>query len=277
MGSLTPTPIPTTTPYVRRYFQGRLIATPPPTPMGSVTPTPIPTATPIPTTTPYVRRYFNGRPIDTPPPTSNANLAPTPSANLTPTPIPTTTPYVRRYFNGRPIDTPPPTPAGSNESNPAEISTPTPIPSPTSAPHRAQPTQPLRSDKLIGDWDCTTFGGTNLTHAFSRADDGVSLYVNTNIRLTTGRLASLHELYAHNPDTHRWTAILAGGLIYAKGPDWRGKQWILAGHSSENGAPVKFRMVFSDLGAEAYRRDFQRMIGGAWATYAGETCRRATP
>jgi hypothetical protein len=33
-------------------------------------------------------------------------------------------------------------------------------------------------------------------------------------------------------------------------------------------------MVYTDLGADAYRRDFQRLDGASWATYAGETCRR---
>jgi hypothetical protein len=262
IGSLTPTPIPTTTPYVRRYFQGRLIGTPPPSPVGSLTPTPIPT------TTPYVRRYFQGHLIATPPPSLTPDLAsPSASGNETPTPIPTTTPYVRRYFNGRPIDTPSPT--GS--------ATPPTLPSPrataSATPHSATPS--LRSDALLGTWDCTTFGGTTLTHEFSRADDAVSLYVTTTIALPNGKNAKLHEVYDHNPNTHVWTAVLAGGLIYAKGSDWTGDTWTLVGQSRENGTPTRFRMVFIDLGSDAYRRDFQRPDSASWATYAGETCRRA--
>jgi len=298
IGSLTPSPIPTTTPYVRRYFQGRLIDTPPPSPIGSLTPTPVPT------TTPYVRRYFQGRLIDTPPPSLTPDLAPpSPSASLTPTPIPTTTPYVRRYFNGRPIDTPPPSPvpdlAPSGGLTPTPIPTTTPyvrryfngrpidtplpagvtaaptaLPTATATPRRVSPTPSLHSDALLGNWACTTFGGTTLTHEFSRADDAVSLYVTTTIVLPNGKPAKLHEAYAHNPNTHVWTAVLAGGLIYAKGFDWTDDTWVLVGQSRENGAPTRFRMVFTDLGTDAYRRDFQRPDGTAWATYAGETCRR---
>jgi hypothetical protein len=259
-------PSPSVTPYVRRYFNGRPIDTPPPTPTGSLTPTPVPT------TTPYVRRYFQGRPIDTPPPT--------PTGSLTPTPIPTTTPYVRRYFQGRLIDTPPPTltPPGLTSPSPSGSETPSALPSPqtpaTTIPHRLQPTPLIRSDELLGDWDCTTFGGTHLTHEFSRADDAVSLEVTTTIVLPNGKTAMLHESYKHNPNTHVWTAVLAGGLIFAKGSDWTGDTWTLVGQTRESGAPTRFRMIFTALGTDAYRRDFQRPDGASWATYAGETCRR---
>jgi hypothetical protein len=255
---------------VRRYFNGRPIDTPPPSPTGSLTPTPIPT------TTPYVRRYFQGRLIDTPPPSPTPDLAsPSPSVSLTPTPLPTTTPYVRRYFNGRPIDTPPPSPTGSE--SPSTVPSPRPT---TLATPRREPIAPLlRTDGLLGNWACTTFGGTTLTHEFSRADDAVSLYVTTTIVLPNGKTAKLHEVYAHNPNTHVWTAVLAGGLIYAKGTDWTGGDpWMLVGQSRENGTPTRFRMVFTDLGADAFRRDFQRPDGAsAWTTYAGETCRRTQP
>jgi hypothetical protein len=275
-GSLTPTPIPTTTPYVRRYFNGRLIDTPPP----SLTPNPAApspsvslTPTPLPTTTPYVRRYFNGRLIDTPPPSLTPNpAAPSPSVSLTPTPLPTTTPYVRRYFNGRPIDTPSP----NGSETPSALPSSRPIA--TATPHPVQLAPSIRSDALLGNWHCTTFGGTTLAHEFSRADDAVSLYVTTTIVLPNGKQVKLHEVYAHNPNTHMWTAVLAGGLIYAKGADWTGGDtWTLVGQSRENGTPIRFRMVFTDLGTDAYRRDFQRLEGASWATYAGETCLRAQP
>lgn len=257
-------PTPSATPYLRRYFNGRPIDTPPPSPAGSLTPTPIPT------TTPYVRRYFQGRLIDTPPPSLTPNLAsPSPSLSLTPTPLPTTTPYVRRYFNGRPIDTPSPTGSQMPPTLPSAR------PTATATPHRVQVAPTLRSDALLGTWDCTTFGGTTLTHEFSRADDAVSLYVTTTIVLPNGKTAKLHEVYAHNTNTHLWTAVLAGGLIFAKGSDWTGDTWTLVGQSRENGAPMRFRMIFTDLGTDAFRRDFQRPDGASWATYAGETCRRS--
>jgi hypothetical protein len=175
---------------------------------------------------------------------------------------------VRRYFNGRPIDTPLP-----SDSTPSPTST----PSATATPRHVSPTLSIRTDALLGTWACTTFGGTTLTHEFSRADDAVSLYVTTTIVLPNGKTAKLHEVYAHNPNTHVWTAVLAGGLIYAKGSDWTDATWNLVGQSRENGAPIRFRMVFTDLGTDAYRRDFQRPDGDAWATYAGETCRRTQP
>jgi hypothetical protein len=260
-------PSPSDTPYVRRYFNGRPIDTPPPSPAGSLTPTPIPT------TTPYVRRYFNGRLIDTPPPSLTPNpAAPSPSVSLTPTPLPTTTPYVRRYFNGRPIDTPSP----NGSETPSALPSSRPIA--TATPHPVQLAPSIRSDALLGNWHCTTFGGTTLAHEFSRADDAVSLYVTTTIVLPNGKQVKLHEVYAHNPNTHMWTAVLAGGLIYAKGADWTGGDtWTLVGQSRENGTPIRFRMVFTDLGTDAYRRDFQRLEGASWATYAGETCLRAQP
>jgi hypothetical protein len=269
--SMSPSPIaspsPSDTPYVRRYFNGRPIDTPPPSPAGSLTPTPIPT------TTPYVRRYFNGRLIDTPPPSLTPNpAAPSPSVSLTPTPLPTTTPYVRRYFNGRPIDTPSP----NGSETPSALPSSRPIA--TATPHPVQLAPSIRSDALLGNWHCTTFGGTTLAHEFSRADDAVSLYVTTTIVLPNGKQVKLHEVYAHNPNTHMWTAVLAGGLIYAKGADWTGGDtWTLVGQSRENGTPIRFRMVFTDLGTDAYRRDFQRLEGASWATYAGETCLRAQP
>ena len=152
---------------------------------------------------------------------------------------------------------------------------PTPRPITTSAPARRHEPGYHTDELLGGTWQCTTFAGTNLTHAFSRSDDATSILVETQFTLPGHRIAQTHETYHYHVATATWTAVLAEGTIVATAPEWSGETWAFTGTSAESGKPIRFRMLYTRLARDAFRRDFQRAeTDGTWADYAGETCQR---
>jgi hypothetical protein len=133
------------------------------------------------------------------------------------------------------------------------------------------------SDYLLGGtWQCMTFGGNKLAHTFSRDDDGTSIVGETLVFLTGGRQATLHEDYRHHTKTGLWTASLAGGTFKATAPEWTANSWTFTGNAIDGGKRFPVAMIFTELGHDAFRRDFQRNLGNGLQTYAGETCERTS-
>jgi len=128
---------------------------------------------------------------------------------------------------------------------------------------------------LIGDWQCRTFAGTELTHEYSHSDDASSLLVDTQLALAGGQTATIHETYRHHLGSHTWTAILDNGAFVATTGDSSGDTWTFAGKSTENGKIPNVQMIYKTSGRDTFRRDFRREEGGIWTTYAGETCQRS--
>ena len=143
----------------------------------------------------------------------------------------------------------------------------------TAASHDGNRTMQSNASRfLIGRWECTTFGGTHLTHDFESTRD--LLLVSTRVLLAKDRAGTLRERYRFHEATSTWTVTLAKGKFVAQAPLWNDASWTFLGRMVENGKPVPSAMTYEKLADTAYRRDFKRRDGDGWTTYAGETCRR---
>jgi hypothetical protein len=125
-------------------------------------------------------------------------------------------------------------------------------------------------------WQCTTFGGTHLTHVFYRRKDDAALIVVTKFWLPN-RVEppqEQYEYYAFSDRTKLWTARLTSGTMLLTAPAWdRGDTWLFIGKVSESKQTVPTEMRFTALRGGEFRREFRERRAGAWKVYAGETCR----
>ena len=221
---------------------------------------PIPSSSPTDAPSPIVQIEITSAPT--------AEESPTASESPTATPLASESPIATPLASESPIATPL-----------ASMLVPSPSPHAKGFPNLRPPLPGFGlSDTidqlLIGAWQCQTFGGTALTHVYSRGDDLSALLVDTQLTLANHQSATIHETYTHHVGVHAWTAILANGAFIATAPDWTGGTWIFTGQSTEGGKASKVQMIYTPLGRDAFRRDFQRAEAAVWVTYAGETCRR---
>jgi hypothetical protein len=237
-------------------------------------PSPIATPTSSPT---YKPIYYHGVPIY---PKAGFGL-PSPTVRLEPTAAPATAAPATKarekyYWNvPTPVASPLPTPVPQP-----------PVAVPTRTPAERRARNPVTSDDAVTDrsttliggrWSCMSFAGTKLSHRYSRGDDGLSFDVVTTFVLSNTRTAKARETYRFEHDALLWRVKLSDGSIVATAPPWIGLTWTFTGSAKgDDRKPIGFRMIYTYLGQNVFRRDFERLDdAGAWNVYAGETCRRA--
>jgi hypothetical protein len=210
---------------------------------------PLPTPTPTSSTTPIAL------PSSLLPTASPLEIE-TPTATMPPTPIPPATP------TATPTVTPTVTPTPRRSSTPPAVRVP------------VGPGD--RTAMLFGPvWLCLTFDGTKLKHFYKSGDGGSEFTVTTQYRLPGRAATQTHEEYRFQPRTGLWIASVGQSTIVAQAPPWIGDTWSFDGTSFDRGKRVGIRMIYSYLGPDAFRRDFERANDfGSYDVYAGETCRR---
>ncbi len=291
--SPSPSPMPVPTPRTRRGSRSKALPSPSATPSPSPSPTPIPSPAPVASPSPpppqtsatYKPIYYHGVPIYPKPgyglPSDAVPLVP--AAQSTATPKPAATAVREKYYWGVPTPTPvsmPPAPA-SVALPPVAPSAPPRTPMPARMMRTAPPVDDVlldRSSTLIGgSWSCMSFGGTPLYHRYTHSDDGNSIDVATTFVLPEHKIGKAKETYRFKRATLLWLAKLADGSIVASAPPWIGVTWTFTGSARGEDKRVSgFRMIYTWLGENVFRRDFERPDDvGSWSVYAGETCRRA--
>ena len=128
-----------------------------------------------------------------------------------------------------------------------------------------------RAFSLVGRWICTGTAGPPSTLTYTRAGDIVKL--RTELVIAKKPL-NIDETYAFDPATARWTTLTQGNAYRGVAAAWLANTWIFDGTvpSGDRRAPV--RMVYTTLGADTFRREYQRPDGDVWKAFHGETCRR---
>ncbi len=237
----TAAPTPKPTPRVTA-----LPSTPTPTPRPTVPPTPVPTATPTPTPTPRA----------TVPPS-------TPSATPAVMPPPTAAPPSAA-----------PSSAARSRSAPSPSAAPLGVAAVRPAPRRFAAATARRSDRayaLVGDWNCESAGGEPSTHRYVLGADG-SITLLNDVRVAA-RSYEIVETYRFDSARHLWTTAVRGGGYVGTASPWSREKWIFNGIETERGRHSAVRMIYTDLGTQAYRRDFQ--LAGSGQTFVSETCKRS--
>jgi len=298
-----PTRVPTPAPTPRPTATPRATAEPttPPTAPPTPAPTPVPTATSAPTAIAPLPAPTTAAPaILTPAEIAVGNLA-TPqaapsatarngrggrrSATLRPlaaaTPIATATPA--------PVAAPPPPPAPA----PTEAATPTPVPivvpplpvatSPRPTPRAstrvalaerhptAPPTGPDRALALAGVWDCSESSGAPSKLTYTRKGNSLKL---RNELVIAHKLFTVDELYKYDPSEEQWRTSTQGNAYAGVAPKWVEGVWTFEGTVPRGNARTSVRMIYTSLGTNAFRREYQRSENGDWKTFHAQTCHK---
>ena len=121
-------------------------------------------------------------------------------------------------------------------------------------------------------WACETVGGATSTHAYVRNADG-TITLHNDIRIGA-QTYPIVETYRFDREHARWVTAVQRGGYYGTAPEWLGQKWIFDGVESANGHKSPVRMVYTKLGDQAFRRDFQLLDSGGTRTLESETCQR---
>ena len=173
---------------------------------------------------------------------------------------------------------------------PRNVAPPSPSPSPspvaTRAPAKiaarppsrtASPRIPAASDRafaLVGPtWSCESVGGEPSKHRYTRSGaDGITLHDDVRVAQHTYAIV---ETYRFDAARRLWTTAVQGGGYTGTASPWLHNKWIFDGIETERGRRSPVRMIYTTLGDQAFRRDFQLAGAGETQTFVSETCTRS--
>lgn len=153
--------------------------------------------------------------------------------------------------------------------------------------------QPDRAYSLIGTWSCSSSGSTGTITYVRNADGSISMK-NVFVLANTGAHGEFDEQYRFDPATAVWTWTAEQPSMAAfqergtAGP-WTAQNWIFDGSLKLVPASRTFdslseptpmteqavRMVYTSLGGDVFRRDFESYQNGLWVVRSSGTCKRA--
>ena len=203
--------------------------------------------------------------ISTPIPT------PIPTPNATPTPRPTRNPIPEPTLVPMPKATSEPT------LQPTPEPTPTSVPSPTALRTFVGVTAPVhvsrdRAFSLIGHWECLSTAGLPHKLTYTRAGN----VVRSRTELVTARKPlTIAQTYTFDPKTTRWTTPIQDHAYSGVATPWLARTWVFDGTVLSGPRRTPERVVYTTLGANAFRHESERRFGEAWKTFQSETCRRS--
>ena len=145
------------------------------------------------------------------------------------------------------------------------------LPSHAASSNTYQPTD--RAFKLVGSaWSCESVGGEPSTHRYSRSgDDAITLHDDVRVAQHTYAIV---ETYRFDAARRLWTTAVQGGGYTGTAAPWLHNKWIFDGIETERGRRSPVRMIYTTLGDQAFRRDFQLSGAGQDQTFVSETCTR---
>ncbi len=96
------------------------------------------------------------------------------------------------------------------------------------------------------------------------------------IRDHSGRAFLIRQRFFYNAARARWSTNLQDGQFVGSAGEWLDldQPWIFEGALRGTQGPV--RMIYTNLGEVAFRRDFQKKADGRWQTLDLETCKRTS-
>ncbi len=158
----------------------------------------------------------------------------------------------------------------------APTARPHPSETPRSIPRvtRAAPRASLadRAYALLGRWSCVTRGGIASTHTYARwSADAFTL---DNVVRVGDRSYTIRELYRFEPSEDLWLNATQDDAYNGTAAPWRQTQWLFEGSVPAGSRRLPVRMIYSELSTREFQRDFEKFDGGAWSSFASETCRR---
>jgi len=137
---------------------------------------------------------------------------------------------------------------------------------------------------LVGNWHCETRAGSKAARTYSKVSNEASINMTNIVRLPNNLYAVLRERYEYDSAGNNWTVDVPRnalwGAMRATAQPWLGKEWIFLGTgalprpSGYLTSEQPLRMVYTQLGADAFHRQHQEKVDETWRTYSEETCYR---
>ena len=147
-----------------------------------------------------------------------------------------------------------------------------------------------RATELLGTWSCESIAHSMGNWVFKRNGDG-SLTMKNNFKTEDGLTGEFDERYRVDSTTGQWTwsslqPSLPGFQESGKADPWTADKWVFEGNmslagtsNSINYSPTRIqdlRMIYSALGNDAFRREFEVRRDGRWVTFSASTCVRTS-
>jgi len=136
------------------------------------------------------------------------------------------------------------------------------------------------ASRLLGSWRCSGYApGSASTETYTRAADGSFLLTNA-VRTSTGISGTTVEALRYDRASETWTLDVNpnpyfGGMSLSAAV-WRGDQWVFTGTETIDGTARQVRIIYTDLGPLAFRREHQQQLGNVWADDAEFVCQRTS-
>jgi hypothetical protein len=124
---------------------------------------------------------------------------------------------------------------------------------------------------------CETLGNTQARSVYKLTGPNV-IQERTTLHLPHQPSIELDSEFVFDRRFNRWGLSMEQGAFTAAGPAWSTGSWVLVGIETDTNPHRTVRLVYTSLGPDAYRSDFQSLTkGGSWRTFSGATCRRMIP
>jgi hypothetical protein len=145
---------------------------------------------------------------------------------------------------------------------------------PTTAPHVS------RVDGAFslpgGIWNCETLGNSAATSVY-KLENATTISERTKLTLKKQAPVELDTLFTYSSKREQWTVSLGDGKYVGTAPAWSSDTWTFNGTYLEGREKRPVRLVYTSLGADAVRIDYQAVAADGWRTFSGATCKREIP
>jgi hypothetical protein len=127
-----------------------------------------------------------------------------------------------------------------------------------------------------GIWNCETLANSVATSVYKMTAPRTMLE-RTTLHLPHRPPVELDTTFVYDPQRDRWGLSMQKGAYVATAPPWSTATWTFAGTEVDGDPHRNVRLVYTSLGPDAYRSDYEALIKNAWQTFSGATCRREIP
>lgn len=127
-----------------------------------------------------------------------------------------------------------------------------------------------------GVWNCETLGNSKATNVY-KLENATTISERTKLELPKHPEVELDTLYTFSSLHGVWTVSLQDGKYAGTAPPWSTDTWTFNGTYVEEGQKRPVRLVYTSLGIDALRIDYQAVSDGNWRTFSGATCKREIP
>lgn len=133
---------------------------------------------------------------------------------------------------------------------------------------------------LVGVWKCESAAGSVGTATFTSDAPG-SISMKNTYRTTAGTSGEFDETFHFDAGagTWTWSSTLRSAPDFKESGTagrWTADTWIFEGTLQQSQSTEPVRMIYTRLGENTIRREFEAQVSGAWLTRSSSSCARSS-